>query len=408
MTLLDHPEARALLADAVLSSDQLAELADRFEPFLQRYLPLFQRAEQREHVRHLLLGKLSNLSRKTCEPIAHLFQIRRESLQDFVGVSPWRDDRLLEQLRQHVSELWGDPQGVLIGDGSGFAKKGSHSCGVKRQYCGRQGKVDNCQIGIFLAYACRHGQTLLDHRLFLPAEWAADPVRRKKTGVPAAVVYQESWQILLEALDRGRAVPHAWFVADAEFGRVNLFRAGLRKRKERYVVDVRSDLRIRDLRQAPPPRQGTTGRFRVVPTTSASAWAALQPASAWRPFTIRDGDQGPLRVEALETWVRTFENNTRLGPEERLVVIRTVDDQEPKTWYALSNAGAAVPLAEVVGAHGQRYWTEASFHDGKSEVGLDEYEVRGWVGWHHHMTLSLLALWFLASERTYVQKKRQR
>jgi SRSO17 transposase len=226
--------------------------------------------------------------------------------------------------------------------------------------------------------------------------------------VPEEVVYQESWQILLAELDRCREVPHAWFTADAEFGRVNEFRAGLRERGERYVVAVRSDLRLRDLRGTAPPRQGTTGRFPVVATTSAAAWAALQPASAWRPFTIRAGDQGPLRVEAVETWVRTFEDNTRVGPRERLQVIRTVDNPESKTWYTLSNTEDDVSLEEVVVAHAQRYWEEASFHDGKSEVGLDEYEVRGWVGWHHHMTLSLLALWFLASERERVQKKRPR
>src|SRR5439155_714056 len=130
--------------------------------------------------------------------------------------------------------------------------------------------------------------------------WAADPVRRQKAGVPETVVYQEGWQILLDELDRCRAVPHAWFTADAEFGRVNLFRAGLRERGERFVVDVRSDLRIRDLSGSAPPRQGTTGRFPVVATTSAAAWAAQQPASAWQRVTLRAGDQGPLLVEAVQ------------------------------------------------------------------------------------------------------------
>lgn len=408
MSILTHPDALALLDDAVLSPAQLAELGDRLEPFLQRYWPSLQRVEQRAHARTIVMGKLSALSRKTCEPIAHLFGVGRETLQDFVGSSPWSDDAVLRQLRQHVGELWNDPAGVLIGDGSGFAKKGSHSCGVTRQYCGRLGKVDNCQIGIFLGYACRFGRTLVDHQLFLPREWAEDAERRRKTGVPESVVYQESWQILLAELDRCRELPHAWFTADAEFGRVNEFRAGLRLRGERFVVDVRSDLRMRDLNGTAPPRQGTTGRLPEVAVTSASEWAASQPASAWQRVTIRAGEKGPLQVEAIQTQVRTFEDNTRLGPEERLVVIRTVNQPETQTWYTLSNAGPEVALAEVVAAHAQRYWEEASFRDGKSEVGLDEYEVRGWVGWHHHMTLSLLALWFLASERPRVQKKRRR
>src|SRR5262249_33980985 len=199
---------------------------------------LLQRSEQRDNARLILLGKLSALARKTCEPIAHHFGVRRENLQDFIGCSPWSDRLVLDELHGHVTEVWGDPRGVLIGDGSGFAKKGAHSCGVKRQYCGRLGKVDNCQVGIFLGYACRHGHTLLEHRLFLPWEWADDPDRRAKAGVPADVVYKEAWEILLDELEQCQEVPHAWITCDSEFGRVNEFRAGLRQRQERYVVEV--------------------------------------------------------------------------------------------------------------------------------------------------------------------------
>src|SRR5579859_2203550 len=195
MTLLEHPDAQALLADAVLAPEQLEGLAAQVEPFLARYLPLFRRSEQRDNARLILLGKLTALSRKTCEPIAHHFGVRRENLQDFVGSSPWADRPVLDELHRHVAEAWGDPHGVLFGDGSGFPKKGEHSCGVKRQYCGRLGKVDNCQVGIFLGYACRDGHALLEHRLFLPPEWAADPERRAKAGVPEGVAYREGWEI---------------------------------------------------------------------------------------------------------------------------------------------------------------------------------------------------------------------
>jgi SRSO17 transposase len=409
MPIMEDPQALALLDDAILTQEQILELAHRLEPFLARFLPLFQRAEQRRNATVILQGKLSSLSRKTSEPIAHFFGLRREVLQDFLGSSPWSDDRLLESLRQHVTELWGDPDGVLIGDGSSFPKKGQHSCGVKRQYCGRLGKVENCQLGIFLAYACRHGQTLLDHKLFLSPEWIGDDDRRKETGVPKEVVYQETWEILLEQLDKCQTLPHSWFTADSEFGRVNAFRAGLRDRNERYVVDVREDLRLRDLRAKPPPRQGKTGRIpRVTPQTTAVEWAKAQPVSAWHNFVIRGGEKGPLQVTATETWVETFED-TRVGPQERLVVIRTVQPtEEEKTWYTLSNAAEAVPLSKVVWAHAQRHWEEANLKEGKSEIGLDEYEVRCWRGWRHHMTMSLLALWFLASERDWVKKKRQR
>jgi SRSO17 transposase len=406
MTILNHPEAQALLNDAVLAPEQALTFAQRLLPFLERYSPLFQRSEQRDHALTLLQGKLSNLSRKTNEPIAHAFGLGREGLQDFVGSSPWEDRPLRDALRQHVHEVWDDPDGVLTGDGCDFPKKGDQSCGVKRQHCGRLGKVENCQAGIFLGYACQAGHTLLDADLFLPPEWADDAERRAKTKVPSEVVYKEKWEILLDQLDRAKDLPHAWFTCDAEYGRVNAFRQGLRQRRERYVVDVRADLRMRDLRATPPARKGRTGRIpSVPPTLQAQQWAGQQPASAWQRILLRDGEKGPLVVEAVETWVETFEEHTRVGPEERLCVIRTVDNPEPKTWYTLSDAPEEVALSQVVRAHGQRHWQEAGHKEGKSEVGLGQYEVRSWVGWHHHMTLSLLALWFLESERAVGQKK---
>jgi SRSO17 transposase len=280
MTILEHPEAQALLNDAVLTVEQVEEIAKRIEPFLQRYLPLFQRAEQCINARHILEGKLSSLSRKTCEPIAHHVGVRREVLQDFIGASPWDDSLILGEIRKHVCEVWNDPQGVLFGDGSGFAKKGDHSCGVKRQYCGRLGKVENCQIGVFLGYGCRYGHTLFDHRLFLPKEWANDPQRREKTGVPKEVVYKESWEIFLDLLDECKDVPHAWVVADSEFGRVHECRKGLRERQERYVVDVRNDMRIRDLRATPPERQSNRGPQPKQPWQSIQAWTDSQPQTA--------------------------------------------------------------------------------------------------------------------------------
>jgi SRSO17 transposase len=407
MTILEHPDAQALLEDAVLAPEQLQGFAAQIEPFLARYFPLFQRSEQRGNARLILMGKLSALSRKTCEPIAHSFGVRRENLQDFVGCSPWDDRPILDELHRHVAEAWGDPRGVLIGDGSGFAKKGEHSCGVKRQYCGRLGKVDNCQVGVFLGYACRHGHTLLEQRLFLPPEWADAADRRAQAGVPEAVIYKEIWEILLDELEQCRDVPHAWFSCDSECGRVNAFRAGLRQRGERYVVEVREDLRVRDLRECPRARRGATGRLPVAATRSAKEWAERQPADAWQAFEIRGGEKGPLRVEAVETLVQTFED-TALGSVERLVVIQTVEADEARTWYCLSDAADEVPLEEVVWAHGQRYWAEASFAQGKGEVGLGQYEVRGWVGWHHHMTLSLLALWFLGLQREREAEKTPR
>jgi SRSO17 transposase len=406
MTILEHPDAQTLLGDATLCPQQIEQLAAQIEPFLVRYHRHFRRTEQRDNARLMLLGKLSSLPRKTCEPIAHHFGVRRENLQDFVGSSPWDDEAVMAQLRREVAHEWSDPQGVLIIDPSSFPKKGTQSCAVARQWCGRLGKVENCQVGIFLCYACRCGHVGLDRRLWLPVEWAEDADLRAETHVPEGVVYRERWQVALDLIDRAKAVPHAWVVADCEFGRASAFRAALRARGERYLLDVLDDTLIRD-QEAPvtqPARR--RGSARKAPWQRVKAWAESQPASRWQRFHVRAGEKGPLVVEALTVRVHTRQEH-RPGPEERLVVTRTVE-QEPRIHYRLSNAVEGVGLAELVRIASERHRAEQVFEEGKSEVGLGQYEVRGWPGWHHHMTLSLLALWFLAQRRAAEAEKTPR
>ena len=307
----------------------------------------------------------------------------------------------MAELRQHVREELAEPDGVVVVDPSGFPKKGAESCGVDRQWCGRLGKVDNCQIGVFLAYAAEAGYAPLDRRLYLPEDWADDEARREKCHVPEEVEFQETWRIALDLLDRSLpGLPHGWIAGDDELGRASEFRAALRRRTERYVLDVPCNTTVRDLeRRRPPRKKAGVGRKREVPFVRADAWAARQPESRWERITVRDGEKGPLVVDAMSVRVRAKQDG-RVGPEERLVVIRPVG--ESRIDYALSNAGPETPLAEVVRAQRQRHRIEEVFGAGKGEVGLDHYEVRSWVGWHHHMTLCLVALWFLCLERRRV------
>ena len=213
------------------------------------------------------------------------------------------------------------------------------------------------------------------------------------------MVYQETWEIFLDLVDECKHVPHSWVTADAEFGRVYQCRQGLRQRQERYVVDVRNDILIRDLRATPRERKSHRGPHPKPPWQSIEAWTDSRPATVWTRLEIRGGEKGPLLVEAAETQVQTLDDKRRVGEQERLVVIRTVNNPEAKTWVTLSNAEEKVPLADVVWAPAQRYWEEAGLKEAKSEVGMADYEVRGWRGWHHHMTMSLLAVWFLSLER---------
>lgn len=404
-TLLEHPEAQALLDQTDLSAADVHACARDLTAFLNRYLPLFYRDEQRRHADTLLRGKLTGLQRKTTEPIATQAGHKRRPLQHFVGAGQWHDHTIRTELRTHVREELADPDAVLILDNHGVPKKGDDSCGVARQWCGRLGKVDNCQVGYFLAYAAPRGQALVDCRLYLPEERAADRPHRHKTYVPESIPFQEGWRIGLELLrGAGRELPHAWVVGDDEFGRASAFRAQLRLDGECYVLDVPYNTLVRDpSTRRPPSRPG--GQPRRPLFEGAATWAARQPKGRWRKFRLPGGEKGPLEVKALQQRMQTKDEDGCAGPRERLVVIKTCE-KKPRTWYTLSNAAKEVPLAAVVRAHGQRHGVEELFEEGNQEVGLNHYEVRSWVGWHHHMTLSLLALWFLQWERLRLGGKR--
>jgi SRSO17 transposase len=395
--ILDHPQAQALLADAELSADAVRSCAERLTAFAQRYLPLFHREEQRGHALTVLRGKLTGLQRKTTEPIATLAGQQRRPLQLFVGAGGWDDRAVLTELHRHVADELGDEEAVFVLDSSGFAKKGEASCGVARQWCGRLGKIDNCQVGVFLAYVAPRGQALLDSRLYLTQDWAEDRQRRAQTYVPTDVVFAEKWRLGLALLDGARgALPGRWVVGDDEFGRCSELREALRLRQVCYVLDVPCNTLVRDTAERrPPARPG--GRERRPLFERVDRWVARQPAGRWREVKVRDGEKGPMTVKVLLATLQTKDEEGRVGPRERLVVLRTCE-KKPRTWYALSNARQE-RRAKVARVHGARHRMEELLGAGKGEVGLGHYEVRSWVGWHHHMTLSLLALWFLQLER---------
>jgi len=238
----------------------------------------------------------------------------------------------------------------------------------------------------------------------LPQDWAGDSPRRGKCHVPAEVVFTEKWRLALEMIKQhGPQLPHQWICGDDEFGMVTELRRELRQNQQRYVLDVPSRTLIRDLEARRPPRRHKNKRRRSVPFCRADAWAARQPQQRWQCLTIRSGEQGPLEVEAIERRVQTRDPKHRLGPQERLVVIR--NPQSGHTDYCLSDAGPEISLLQVVQAHGQRHRVEEALQEGKQEVGLGQYECRSWVGWHHHMTLCLVALLFLTLERRTMGKK---
>jgi len=397
MSLLEHPKAQELLDDAVLTAAQVRACQGHLCRFLQRYLPRFYRTEQRDLATLVMQGRLSGLERKTSEPIANEAGRPRKPVQHFVGAGLWDDEAVMAELRRHVAAELADPEAVLVVDSSGFPKKGSASCGVARQWCGRLGKKDNCQVGVFLSYAAPGGHAPLDRRLYLPECWADDAKRRAKAHVPEAVAFQEKWRIGLDLIDRsGPGLPHGWVAGDDEFGRATEFREALRYRGERYVLDIPCNTLVRAV--------GATAAGRRPPWQRVDAWAAQQPRWRWKTLTLRGGEHGPLKVRALQRRMQTKDEGGHVGPSETVVVIRSLGG-EGRTWYTVSNARRQERLAVLAGVHSERHRVEEVLQEGKGEVGLGQYEVRSWVGWHHHMTLSLLALWFLTLERRRVGEK---
>jgi SRSO17 transposase len=388
-----------LLNDAEVPPGLLRGVLPRLEAFLQPFVQTLDSAEQRTNARHYVQGLLSDLPSKDAESIAYLHDRQRQGLQKFLGQADWDHRPLLTALARQVGAELAEADAVLVFDPSAFAKKGTASVGVQRQWCGRLGKVDNCQVGIYLGYAARCEHALVDVRLYLPREWATDRERRQKAGVPREVRFRTRHELALEMLDQhGGSLPHAWVSGDDEMGRCSWFRQQLRARGESYLLAVPSNTLVRDLRAPAPPSSGHDRRSRV-PFTRVDRWCAALPPSAWETIEVRDGDQGPLVVQAAWTLVQARTEGKGSDVGESLVVFR--EQQGDGTWkhdYLLSNAVLSPPLPEFARVFKAQHRVEECLRRAKGEAGLADYQVRTWEGWHHHQALSLLATWFLTQE----------
>jgi SRSO17 transposase len=374
-----------------LEPEDVEDLRQRLTDFLRPFAALLVREEQRGHLRTYVEGRLAPLRRRTAEPIALQADERVRPLQHFVGQSGWSDSEMREALACVVGQEMGAARGVLVLDASGFQKYGPASVGVQRQYCGRLGKQENCQVGEFLAYAARGSVVLVDCRLYLPEWWAADAQLREACDVPREVQFQKGWRLALDMVRAtGRHLPHAWVVGDDAYGQVCALRDALHEAGEKYVLEV-------------PGARARVQLVREGAWTHADAWAAGLPRSAWCRFTLRDGEAGPLPVRAAKARVRC--ERSRRDGGGRTEVLLVVDSlTSDRRWYYLC-ADSGARLEELVRVSLCRHGVEEGLRYAKGEVGLDEYEVRGWVGWHHHMTLCLMALWFLVREKRWLEKK---
>src|SRR5947199_2454241 len=253
------------LEGAVVDPRVFRDVQPRLENFLKPFVARLQEVEQKAHARSYVTGLLSDLKRKNAESVAYLHDQDRLPLQKFIGCSPWDHGPLLWELARQVGAELGEADGVIVFDPSAHPKKGTESVGVQRQWCGRLGKIENCQVGVYLAYASRVEHALVDGRLYLPKEWAAAKERRARAGVPKGVRFRTRHQLALELLaEHGPVLPHTWVTGDDEMGRSSWFRGQLRQRGERYLLAVPSNTAVRDLAAKPPPYQGR-GRHPKVP-----------------------------------------------------------------------------------------------------------------------------------------------
>jgi SRSO17 transposase len=402
-----------------MTKKDLKEALPRFSQFVGRFGPLLEDdtrvARAEAYLRGLLLDADGN---KNAEVIAlnaydgDTSQVRMT--QHFLGQAPWPYVPLRAELVRWVDEAFGDDEGVLIVDESGVAKCGDNSVGVARQYCGATGKIDNCQMGVFLVYASTLGHTLLDTRLYLPQEeWAKNPERREAAGVPADVVFRTKPELAAElVLGPGQAIRHSWVTFDEGYGKDPGFLSRLEEAGERYLGEIPKNVRVwlqRPVVEEPGPSNSGRPRQKArvrpdqpAPQTVEQVAAAL-PARAWQLLAFREGTKGTQRAECARLRV-VVERDDLPGPEVWLVLERSLD-QQAKIKYYLSNAAVQVSLLTLVQVGHMRWPVEDCFLQGKQEVGLDAYEVRSWLGWHHHMTLVMLALWFLKLETQRLGKK---
>ena len=346
----------------------------------------FVRTEPRQRSLVYLRGLLSGVERKNGWQLAEeAGELTPDGMQRLLSTARWDADAVRDDLRQYVVEQLGDPAAILVLDETGFLKKGTKSVGVQRQYCGTAGRIENCQIGVFLAYSTERGHVLLDRALYLPHSWAEDVERRTEAGVPAAIAFATKPQLARQLLERAfmAEVPYAWVTGDEAYGGDRSLRVWLEQQHCPFVMAVRKNEAL----WMPSWTQ-----------VRADAVIAQVPDEMWQRMSAGAGAKGQRWYD----WVRV-----RLGrwPEpgwEHWVVARRSCSNPDEIAYYVGFVPSGTLLETLIAVAARRWTVEECFEQAKGEVGLDHYEVRHWVGWYRHMTLAMLALAYLAIIRAHL------
>jgi SRSO17 transposase len=371
-------------------------------------LPFFKHLQtraQRDKALAYLKGLLSGTEKKNVESIAYFHGEDRQPLQIFIGQVDWNDDAILDELADQVVREIGTKNAVLVIDPTSFPKKGTKSVGVDRQWCGRYGKVDNCQVATCAAYVTEDAFVLVDIALYLPKSWTDYPDRCRAAGVPENCIVEKTRheQAITMLKGRGKKLPHRWIAGDDEMGRIPWFRKELREMDEPYMLAIPSNFLIVDL-ESPQMICETCGAAHERELISVRNWADMVPARYWQTVKVRQGHKGWLSVRLVTCRVRAMIEQ-KIGDEELLIVSRWRDDSGKKrTDYYLSHGNPDSDLVEYGRVIKDAYRVEECFHRGKGECGFGDYQVRNWRGWRHHVTFSMLGMWFLTKELIHQKK----
>ncbi len=376
-----------------LSKINLREPPGYFREFHGRYLERFKTKTRDvgDKAMDYMLGGLHLDKKFTLTNIPEVVpDTNNQRLHHFITESPWEWEPVIRQLQKDVSDLIGGGDSALVVDGVSFPKQGEKSVGVARQWCGRLGKVENCQVGVFLGLATPEGdRTLIDERLYLPEKWVEDEERREEAGVPRDAEFKTKPELaldmILEAEENG--VSFGWVNADSLYGRSSDFRERLDDESITYMVDIPSDTKVWLVEEVTSSKEGEEQPVRVDELSDE-----LNPSQMEEVY-VRDTERGELRSEAAALRIHTLDNGHPSDKEEWLVIRR--DKNKDGTKYLLSNAPPETDLDKLVKMSATRYWIERAIEDGKGEVGMGDYEVRKWRGWHHHMTMTMLAMLLL-------------
>lgn len=397
--------------------------SERFDRYMGHLAQGLEHADRDAGLKGYCTGLMLPLSRKSVEPMAARVDpmhasARHQSLHHFVSKAEWSDEEMLRRVCQWVMPKMDFTEGGWwVIDDTGFPKKGRHSVGVARQYCGMLGKQDNCQVAVSVSLACNHGSLPVAWQLYLPEDWAADPQRRGKAGVPEELRFATKTQIALQQLRKllDEGAPRHCVLADAGYGVDTAFRQALSDMGLLYVVGVTSAVVVwpPGVEPLPPAAYSGKGRPPVMPRRtvrrqpmSVKALALSLPAQAFHAISWREGTNETLSGRFAAVRVRHAGGNAgkaRLRPQQWLLIEWPADQDEPSK-YCLSTLPEDTPLNELVSAAHQRWRIERDYQDLKQDFGLGHYEGRGWRGFHHHASLCIAAYGFLMAERLIADK----